>query len=435
MWPSVRWAWSALPDELLDRADAMQVTPGALLSGGELTGVADYPQFLGPDRNGAVRGIKLETDWSAHPPKELWRRKIGAGWSAFSVVGQRAITQEQRGPDEMVVCYALAGGEILWKHADPVRFSEELGYDGPRATPTIAGDSVFTLGATGILNCLDLETGKLRWTRDIVDENGSTIAHWGMSGSPLIVDDVVVVCAGGKARKSLVAYDRKTGEPRYSGGNAMCTYSSPALATLGGTRQILCVMEDWLVSHDASDARVLWRYPWPGKHDNSPTASQPVAVGGDRVLLSKGYGAGSVLLRIEQAGGKWKDPEEIWKKPTQLNTKFSNVVLHEGFIYGLNNKLLQCVELSTGEQQWKRRGNFGLGQIMLVGDVILIVTENSGEVVLVRATPEAAEAEEFARLKILTGKTWNNPCLAGRYLLVRNAEEAACYELPVVSSQ
>jgi len=167
---------------------------------------ADYPGYLGRERSGVVAGAQLESDWAAHPPQELWRRPIGLGWSAFAVSGPYAITQEQRGENELVVCYDLATGRSLWTHTNRVRFSEPMGGDGPRATPTIEGGRVYALGATGILDCLGAADGKLIWTHDTLKEEGLPNTYFGKSSSPLVVDDLVVVSGGMAKRATLLAF-------------------------------------------------------------------------------------------------------------------------------------------------------------------------------------------------------------------------------------
>lgn len=387
----------------------------------------DYPQFLGPRRHPRIDGIPLETDWSAHPPKLLWRRPIGKGWSSFAVVGPYAITQEQRGDEELVVCYEAATGHILWSHADNVSFESVVAGDGPRATPTIADGRVYTLGATGLLNCLDGTDGSLIWQHDLHADHGATNITWGRSGSPLVIDHLVVVSAGGTDRRSLVAYDKQTGELVWTGGEDTSGYSSPTVATLAGVEQILILNQHGLVAHDPRDGSVFWSYPWG---IGEPNVSQPVAIGEDRVFVSSGYGQGCALLEISRGdGGAWK-ATPLWRHP-HMKTKFTNVVVRDGHVYGLDDPgILECVELATGKRLWKQ-GRYGHGQIIMVGDLLLVQAE-SGDVVLVDVSPEGPT--ELARMAVFDRKTWNNPAVSGRYLLVRNDEEAACYELPIKDS-
>jgi len=381
----------------------------------------DYPQFLGPNRNATVAGPKLRRDWAANPPSLLWRQPIGAAWSGFVLVGDRAVTQEQRGEDEMVVCYDLNSGRVLWSHADRTRYFTTIAGEGPRATPTIVSNRIYALGATGRLNCLDLASGKPIWSKDIVEDNRSHVPEWGLSGSPLVVDDLVIVSAGGRDGRSLVAYERETGQFKWGGGTDGAGYSSPYLATLGGARQILIFNAHGIAAHTLGSGNVLWEYPWPGGH---PHVALPVILPGDQVLVSSGYGTGSELLKI-QSGTNWI-PRRVWKS-TRLKAKFTNVVYRDGFIYGLDDGILVCLDASDGALKWKE-GRYGHGQVILVDDLMLVMAE-SGEVVLIEPVPE--EHRKLAGFRALHSKTWNPPSLAGEFLLVRNDKEAARYRMPV----
>ena len=383
----------------------------------------DFPQFLGPHRNANVAGPTLARDWKAQPPQKLWLQPIGAAWSGFVVQANYAITQEQRGEDELVVCYDLPTGKVLWSHADSAHYNTIIAGDGPRATPTIASNRVYTLGATGILNCLDLETGERIWFKDILKDNHASINGWGMSGSPLVLDQTVVVSAGGPDGRSLVAYDAARGDFVWGGGSEGAGYSSPIPATLADVRQILIFNSSHVTAHDAASGQVLWEYKWPGGH---PHVAVPVILPGDRVLVSSGYGTGSELLQIKkEADGKWS-ASRIWKS-IRLKAKFTNVVYRDGFIYGLDDGILVCLDASDGSLKWKE-GRYGHGQVILSGG-LLLVTDEGGDMVLVEPVPE--EHRELTRFTALHGKTWNPPALAGEYLVVRNDKEAACYRLPI----
>ncbi len=401
-------------------------------SGGEVVGgtarldgsTSDYPQFLGPDRNATVGGVALATDWEASPPREIWRRPIGEGWSAFAVAGRIAVTQEQRGEDELVTAYDLATGERLWEHADAGRYETTIAGVGPRATPTIAEGRVFALGALGRLNALELETGMLLWSHDVAGEFGSNAPEWGRPASPLVVDGLVVVAAGGSPDASLVAFDAETGGVAWQGGSDQVGYSSPTLLTLAGRRQIVIFNRASVAGHAVETGEVLWSYPWSARQ---PNVALPVAVGDDRLLVSSGYGEGSRLLRIEpEAEGLVARLE--WESP-RLKAKFTNVVVHEGFVYGLDDGVMVCLDPATGERCWKR-GRYGHGQVILAGDLLLIQTED-GDVVLLEPNPD--EPRELGRFTAFDDKTWNCPALVGRYLLLRNHREAALFELPLAA--
>lgn len=392
--------------------------------GSELNGpLGDYPQFLGPQRNATVHGLALARDWTAEPPREIWRRPIGEAWSAFAVAGGLAVTQEQREDVELVVAYELASGESVWEHADTTRYETGLAGVGPRATPTLADGRVFSLGATGRLNALDLATGERLWTHDIEAEFNLGTPEWGRPTSPLLVDDLVVVSVGGSPDASLVAFAAADGSIVWQAGSDAVGYSSPTLIELAGIRQIVIFNRSSVAGHHATTGEQLWSYPWSARQ---PNVALPLAVGGDRLLVSSGYGEGARLLSVEKQGDDYQ-VKLVWESP-RLKAKFTNVVLHDGFVYGLDDGVLVCLDPATGERCWKS-GRYGHGQVILVDDLLLVQTEN-GEVVLVEPRPD--EHRELGRFDALDGKTWNCPALVGRYLLVRNHREAALFELPIV---
>lgn len=426
--PVVAWRWSPV----VPPPDAELTAPVAHAPSSQAASIDfgstpdDYPQFLGRGGHAVVDDVRLARDWKADPPGQLWRQPIGAGFSSFAIVGDYAVTQEQRSEEELVVCYHVPTGQPQWSHANRVRFRDRTG-DGPRATPTIDGQRVYALGATGILDCLDGATGELLWTHDTLAEHALGNLEWGKSGSPLIEGDLVIVSGGksvdGKSGPSLIAYDKTSGEERWQAGHDNASYCTPEPAAQAGGRQIIIVNAESVSAHDPADGKPLWQYQWPGQWAK---ASQPVPLPDDRLLLAAGYGLGAVLLKLEAGDDGQLVPSEIWRSK-KMKPQFANVVLHDGFIYGLDDGVLACVDLESGERKW-RKGRYGHGQIILVGDVILIQAE-SGDVALVEAAPR--KHHELTRFAALSGKTWNNPALSGRRLLVRNDQEAACYELPL----
>lgn len=434
MVPAFAPRWQPASDQAIGKLQPSAANPAADLL---TTTNDDFPQFLGPERNAWLPGPDLDRNWDANPPRLLWRRPIGAGWSAFAVVGSHAVTLEQRGEEEWVTCYEVAAGEPVWGHAIVARHYNPLGGLGPRSTPTIHGGKVYALGATGVLRCLNGKDGTLVWQDDLrkryglSDAEDEAMIQWGRAASPLIVDDLVVVPAGGPAgqAKSLVAFHKKSGDVVWEGGDSQIGYSSPALATIAGVRQILIVNEAEVTAHAPESGEVLWSHPWPGKSMQDANSSQAVPVTGDRVLLSKGYGGGAELLQLTADNNGKLHVASLWKNKQILQTKFTNVVVHGGHIFGLSDGYLECVELETGRKTWKksRQAHFGHGQILGVGELILVQAEE-GEVALVEADPE--RFMELGRFAALDGKTWNNLCLAGKKLLVRNGQEAACFELP-----
>jgi outer membrane protein assembly factor BamB len=386
-------------------------------------GANDWPEYRGRKRDGVVTGPALATDWAGKAP--LWKRAVGAGHSSFAVAGNIAVTLEQRGDQEAVVCYHVPTGEQAWAYTYPARFRELMGGPGPRSTPTVIDGEVYSLGATGKLVCLDARTGKEKWpAADILEDNANL--KWGMSGSPLVFDEVVVVNPGtqtAQAAGTLAAYDRKTGKRLWSSGRASAGYSSPMLATLAGKRQILLLDGEGLSGYDPADkGKVLWRYPWPVQENIN--ATQPVLLGDDRVLISSGYFVGSAALQIKQEGGKWT-VAEVWRNKRSMRCKFSSPVLHGGYLYGLDEGTLVCVDAKTGERKW-RGERYGHGQMLLTNGQLLITSED-GVLALVQAAPDGYR--ELNRLQAIDGRTWNLPALAGGLALVRNHLEMACYDL------
>ncbi len=412
--PQLAWVWTPKPDEV---ADSLEVSGMANDSPLTTNLPGDFPNFLGPNRDNWVSGSQLAANWAEQTPRELWRHNIGLGWSAFAVAGSFAYTMEQRGDDELTVCYEARTGNPVWVHRENVRFSESMGGDGPRTTPTVHEGKVYTLGATGLLLCFDGVTGEVIWRRDTLKEVDQGNLMWAKSGSPLIVDDTVVITLGDSKDRPLAAFDLLTGEPRWRAGDTKPGYATPALGTLVGKRQIVVHNKGSVSGHLPGTGEILWSYDIGGAPAHT---SVPLIIGDSKVLVSVGYGRGSHL--IDLASGT---PEEIWRN-NKLKTKFADMVLRNDHVYGLDEGRLVCVELAEGQRTW-RGTRFSHGQVLGVGDKLLVQAED-GEIVLVEATPE--EERIVHRFDALSSKTWNHPVLAGRLLLVRNDREAIVYEYP-----
>ena len=379
-----------------------------------------FPQFYGPNRDGVVPGPALETNWVANPPQEIWRCPVGAGWSGFAIVGAICVTQEQVGPDECVVARELATGRELWRHRDQARYSTTIAGEGPRATPTVVSNRVYTFGATGLLNCLDLATGQHIWTRDVVQESGGQVPQWGGTSSPLMVDDMVVVHGGEAGSHSLFAYHAADGTPAWQGGTSS-SYSTPVFATLAGVPQVLAFNDGSISGHDPTIGTTLWQRLWG---NGNVVCAAPLIVGSNRVLFSSGYGVGAELLEISARDQGQLSAKRIWKS-MRLKSKFGHMFVRDGCVFGLDDGIFDCVDLADGSQKWKE-GRYGHGQGLLVGDLYLLMAE-AGELVLLRPTPDAPN--EITRLKIFSSKTWNPPALSGDLLLLRNDREAVCLRM------
>lgn len=379
-----------------------------------------WTDFRGPSRDGRYTQTRIDTEWPVEGLTPLWRQPVGGGYASFVVADNRAFTIEQRRDQEVAAAYELDTGRELWTHAWTAHFDERMGGAGPRATPTWHRGHVYALGATGRLWSLDAQTGDVVWERDILADSDASNLEWAMSGAPLVVDDLVIVQPGGAAGWSVVAYDRTTGDIVWHALDDVQSYTSPMVTTLAGTRQIVVVTAERVVGL-TFDGDLIWEYPW--QISMVPNIAQPVVVGPDRLFLSASYGRGAAVVELT-------DPEPpftaatVWQN-NRMKNKFGSSVLYDGYLYGLDESILACIDPGTGEQMWKG-GRYGYGQILLAGDHLIILTER-GELVLVRATPDSHQ--EIARSPGIEGKTWNMPALADGLLLVRNAREMAAFDL------
>jgi outer membrane protein assembly factor BamB len=381
--------------------------------------LSNWPGFRGQDRDGVYRGA-IRVSWEGLAP--IWKKPIGGGRSSFAVAGGRAFTIEQRSRNEVVAAYDVMTGRELWTNAWPERFSQWMGGgEGPRATPAWADGLVYVLGGRGELRCLDAATGRLVWRTNILQDAGAKNLRWGMAGSPLIAGDAVIVQPGGPKGRSIVAYERRTGKQLWTALDDEQAYVSPMRVTLLGVPQFLVVSAKRLVGLSLDRRAVLWEFPWSTDHDAS--AAQPIVIGDQRVFYSSGYGTGAAVIELTKDGDRFA-VREVWRN-IRMKNRQSSSVLHDGFIYGLDEGILACLDASTGELKWKG-GRYGHGQVLLAGNHLVVITEE-GELVLVAATPE--KLREVARVPAIDGQTWNVPAFADGILLVRNTEEMAAFDL------
>ena len=419
----MHWRWTPSAEDLY-RAEREQrkAEPSIVLPVTELkVQPGDWPGFRGPERDGVVRGLTIPTDWKASP-RELWRHRVGPGWSSMAVVGDRLFTQEQRDNTEAVVCLDAATGHEVWVHTDEVRFNDDQAGPGPRATPTFAEGRLYTLGATGILNCFDAVTGERKWSHDLVAELGAKLPIWGFSSSPLIVQGVVVVFVEGDGGKTLLAYDAQLGYLAWTADGGKAGYGSPQRMSVDGMEQVLFLSMNGLVGVDPASGKVLWQHNLPNGGLFRPVQPHPLENG--RILIAS-ESDGVVLLEVKRDGENWSVSRK-WSSRT-LKPSFNDFVVHEGSIYGFDGNTFCCVDAQKGQRRWKE-GRYNHGQVLLLAEpALLLVISEEGEVILLKANPQ--EHEEIGRFKAIQGKTWNHPAVAHGRLYVRNGEEMACYQL------
>jgi len=383
---------------------------------------AIWPGFRGPHRDDIVTGVRFRTDWGSAPPKEVWRKPIGPGWSSFAVDDGHIFTQEQRGDSEVVACYQEATGEPVWVHRDAARFYESNGGPGPRGTPTLHNGRVYTLGATGIVNALDEDTGAVVWTHNAASDTGAKVPDWGITSSPLVVDDKVIVAASGR----MAAYDLASGDLRWHVQSGGGSYSSPHLVTVDGVTQVVLLNASGATAVAPSDGKTLWKHAWKGI-----PIIQPAVIPGGGLLIAVDDSGGTRRLAIKQGPGGWT-ADEVWTS-NGLKPYFNDIVIHNGFAYGFDGSILSCIDLQDGKRKWKG-GRYGHGQLLLVADQdVLLVTTEEGELALVSATPD--KFTEIAKAPAVEGKTWNHPVLVHDMLLVRNGAEMVAFRLPVAASE
>jgi outer membrane protein assembly factor BamB len=406
-----------------ESAQQMEASQTAAIPPVEQGTEAEWPGFRGAQRDSIVRGVSIQTDWSTSPPVELWRRKIGPGWSSFAVQGDLIYTQEQRGEEEVVSCYSKKTGEPVWMHTDPVRFWESNAGPGPRGTPTLHQGRVYAFGATGVLNVLHANNGSMVWSRNAAEDTGAKLPGWGFSSSPLIVDDAVIVATSGQ----LAAYDLGTGQIRWKGPEGGTDYSSPHLVMINGIPQILLMNRPGTISLAPASGKLLWQHPLPA----ATRIVQPAVITDGELLLSEGDQRGTRRVSVSNGSGGWNVKEQ-WTS-NGLKPYFNDFVVHDGHAYGFDGSYISCIDLNDGKRKWKG-GRYGHGQLILLADQnLLLILSEKGELALARAVP--GEFAEVARFKAIEGKTWNHPVLTGDILLVRNGEEMAAFRLSLLGAK
>jgi outer membrane protein assembly factor BamB len=393
--------------------------------GAGVVGPADWPGFRGADRTGEVSASGFR-GWDGSKPRERWRTNpVGPAWSSVCAVGAFLYTQEQRGESESVVCYRADTGKVVWARGEAGRHSDMAAGAGPRATPAFADGRVFAVTAEGVVTALRARTGEPLWRVNLEERFQAKKPVFGHSASPLVVGDRVFVNPAAADAPRLVALNAATGETAWQA-DAKGTdgYSSPHPATLAGVPQVLLFNGTGLFGHDPASGRELWRYDWATKQ-NEPTSVQPLVLPDGRVVVGGGnVGTGTRCVKVRRAGDGWA-VDEVWKT-TKFTPKFNDVVRVGDALFGLDGGRLVCLDLSSGNVLWKE-GQYGSGQLLLVGDKLLVVSE-SGQLACVSAKPD--EFEELWKFDVAKGKTWNHPAVARGRLYFRNTTEMVAFDLP-----
>ena len=383
---------------------------------------SQWSSFRGKDRDGKLTGVTLSEDWVTNPPKQEWKTLIGPGWSSFVIAGDRLFTQEQRNESEATICLDRNTGETLWAYEYPNRFWESIAGAGPRATPTIADEGLFSFGAAGILVCLDARDGKKIWDRDTKLDSKRKPPTWGFSSSPLVTEGLVIVHAGGTEDRGVLAYDAKTGDLKWSVASGDHSYSSAQRASFDGVSGILMLSNYGLQFLNVADGSTIWEQK--DESQNYRTL-QPLVIG-NSVLLASSLGEGTKRLSVPKNGNDWKI-DVLWDS-RDMKPDFNDFVEHQGNLYGFDGNIFACIDLATGKRKWKK-GRYGNGQVLLLCDAgQMLVASETGQLILLKADNE--KMNEVAKIQAIEGKTWNHPVVVGDRIYVRNAAEIACYSLP-----
>ncbi len=385
---------------------------------------SDWPQFLGPNRDGTSPET-LSPHATTTEPHVLWSRDVGAGFSGPVVVGDRLVLHQRRGAEEILECLdARKGGSPLWKHEYPTEYRDDFGFDeGPRATPTVTAGRVYAFGAEGTLSCVDMREGKVLWSVPTAKSFRANKGFFGFACSPLVHNGVVMVNVGGANGAGIVGFDAETGAVRWKASNQAASYSSPILATISGEARAVFFTRQGLVVLDPQSGAVRAEFPWRSRMEASVNAAAPL-MQGDRVFLTASYGTGAVLLDLH--GGQ---PVTVWSGDESLSSHYASVVARQGYVYGFHGRQeygasLRCIEAATGAVKWSFDG-LGCGSVTMVGDTLMVLTEG-GELVFAPATPDGFRP--LGRFQVLGTGTRSFPAFSDGRLYARDTKRLVCLE-------
>ncbi|MCB0403331.1 MAG: PQQ-like beta-propeller repeat protein [Bdellovibrionales bacterium] len=380
-----------------------------------------WPNFRGPEGTG-VTNEKLTSKWPDPVPTPVWQKELGGGYSSFSIAEGRVLTMSRSGDEEIVHCWDPHSGRTLWEHKYKAVYKDfadldPLWHSGPRTTPTIDGDRVYTLGTTGVLKCLNVEDGKEVWSLNLFELSGESKMHkFGYSNSPLIVGNKLLVEPGGTNGRSLAALDKITGKTLWIKGNYRYGYATPIYFEYQGEKQVVYFTGEGPVSVRLEDGSEIWRHVWETTLDIN--VSTPIFDKG-RLFISSAYGRGAALLKL--AGRK--EPEVLWKKNSMANY-FSSSVLLDGNLYGFSMARLRCLDFETGNILWDEPG-LGRGSVLIADHKLVALGERG---MLVIANINAREFDEIYRWQALEGAVWNAPVLAAGKLFIRSETELKVFD-------
>ncbi|MBI4603583.1 MAG: PQQ-like beta-propeller repeat protein [Planctomycetes bacterium] len=407
-----------IPSLLVAAAGAVAVAIGAPPS--------EWPQFLGPTRDGVYAAGDIAGPWQGERSPVVWSRAVGEGLGGPVVAAGRVVLHHRLGDAETVECLDASSGERRWTFESPSAYRNTIGTDdsGPRATPAVVSGRVVTVGAEGKVHALALEDGTRLWSLDVRERLGADLGYFGLAGSPLVEGDRVLLNVGGRPGAGIIALEAATGKVLWTATDDGASCSSPVAATIDGKRRALFFTRAGLRDLDPATGAARAFFPWRARIQASVNAATPLVLG-DRVFISASYGTGAALLAVTEAGF-----EKVWTGDESLSCHYATSVHRGGFLYGFDGRQeyrphLRCVELATGKVRWSA-DRFGAGTVTLAGEHLVILRED-GELVLARARPEKLEL--LARAPVLEGQVLAHPALAGGRLYARSGTRLVCVAL------
>ena len=429
--PMVTWQKTKPDFDALERSRAEQSKLAASATNTPVATISipenEWPGFRGPRSDGYYTNRPIITNWPAAGLRLLWKQACGGGYSSFALSDGRAFTLEQRRETEVLVAYDVMTGRELWTNCWEAKFTEYHSDEGPRSTPACSDGKVYALGATGEFRCLNASNGSVVWATNIVTQTKASLPDYGLSASPFIVGDKVILQPDAFDGFAVVCYDKNDGKILWHNLDLRMGYATPMLFNPGNEDQVIVCSRPYIVGLRLSDGVERWRYNWHVNNNERPI-TQPLLVNSNTVFMTAAYMTGCAKFEVtpstNTAATNAFEAREIWRNKN-LKSKFSSPVLWQGYIYGLDEDILCCVDASTGERKWKD-GRYGYGQVLLASGHLLVQCAN-GDLALIKAVPE--QLTEVARFTALHGKSWNEPAIGGGKILLRNNAEMACYEI------
>lgn len=393
------------------------ICAGGLSAGGTSKAEAgDWPQILGPARNGQAKGERLLASWPAQGPEPLWKYPLGAGFAGPAAVGARVVVFHRLGDTEVLEALDRGTGKRIWRTEFPASYVGSVNPDsGPRCVPLVHEDGVYVFGAAGHLHAVRLDDGAKRWSRDTYADFRGDEGYFGAGSSPVVAGNRLVVNVGGK-NAGVVAFDLKSGQTVWKATDERASYSSPALATIEDREHVLFVTRLQALALDPNDGSVRYQFPF-GQRGPTVNAATPL-VFGEHFFVTASYGIGGRL-------GRLADGSSVWENDESMSSQYSTCVYHDGHLYGTHgredfrNGELRCVDASTGKVQWAVPG-FGIASIVLVGERMLILG-TEGKLTLAQASPQ--KFVKLAEATVASGITRALPALSEGHFVFRTNED------------